>query len=240
MGGVGIVSRDIQTLFDNISPTYDRVNRLLTFGIYRSWRTKTLKQISIDKEIPLKALDVCAGTLDLSIEFLKLYPSSQVTALDFSCQMLKGGLKKIPPHFKNRISVVCADAIKLPFGEEKFDVVFCAYGMRNLDDNKQGLKEIRAVLKPRGKILILDFFRPRKTATKIFHQTYSKFWLPFIGGLISGNRKAYTYLHDSVKTYYTPEEYQNLLTQSGFQVLPSRDFLWGISSVVTGTKDSRS
>ncbi len=230
------MSQKIKNLFDQISPTYDRLNHLLSFGIDRSWRRKTLSDVSPDKQLALTALDLCAGTLDLSIEFLKLYPQSKVVALDFSHSMLKRGLEKIPQHVRDRIDLVCADGLKLPFKKEEFDVVLCAYGMRNLDNNELGLKEIRSVLKPGGKILILDFFRPRKRSTKIFHQTYGKFWLPLMGGVVSGNRKAYCYLHESVKKYYSPEEYQKLMMQCGFTVLPGRDFLWGISSLAIGVK----
>lgn len=230
------MSEQIKQLFNTISPRYDFLNHLLSFQIDKSWRRKTIQAISPDKNKPLLALDLCAGTLDLSIAFLKKYPKSKVIALDFSYSMLIQGLKKIPPELKNRIHIVCGDGLKLPFKPNLFDVVFCAYGMRNLDHQTQGLEQIRKVLKPNGRLLVLDFFRPRHCITQLFHASYGKFWLPFMGGLLTGNRKAYTHLYQSIQNFYTLDEYKELLNKNGFKSLVNKDFFLGISSLAMGER----
>lgn len=230
------MSQQIQELFTAISPTYDRLNHLLSFNIDKRWRKKTIGEIRAGRDRPLQALDLCAGTLDLSREFLRQFPEGNVTAVDFSQAMLDEGTKKLTPKEKTKIKTVCADALSLPFPDASFDVVYCGYGFRNLDDQDKGLREIWRVLKPGGQILILEFFRPTKWFTKFFHNTYGNFMLPTIGGLVSKRTSAYRYLHESISRFYTLNECEKLLKKHIFNNISSMNFFNGVSSLITGVK----
>lgn len=230
------MSSQIQTLFTEISPTYDKLNHLLSFNIDKIWRKKTIQLIKQGKEEKINALDLCAGTLDLSIEFLKQYENGSVTSLDFSQAMLDHGKKKLTKAELARSKIICGDALKLPFENEMFDVVFCAYGFRNLTDPKKGLQEINRVLKPGGQVLLLEFFRPQKAATRLFHKTYSRFLLPTLGRLVSKHTGAYQYLHESIGKFLSVEETKNIMHQCGLKPGPAKDLFLGISSIVTGDK----
>jgi len=152
--------------------------------------------------------------------------------------MLEEGCRKITPRLANQIQLICGDAISLPLKSQSIDIIFCGYGFRNLDDQERGLDEIYRVLGPGGQILILDFFRPTNLATRLFHQTYGRFILPLVGGWISGNRQAYRYLEQSIGQFYTLSECKKIIENHGFNRLEEKDFLKGISSLITGFKES--
>ncbi|MBI4410978.1 MAG: ubiquinone/menaquinone biosynthesis methyltransferase [Deltaproteobacteria bacterium] len=242
------MSEQIKNLFSSISPTYDGLNHLLSLNTDRRWRKRTIGQISFSKERPVAALDLCAGTLDLSLEFLRQYPAGKVWAVDFSHDMLKHGLTKVRAHSPNegplrgsaplqkRIHAICADGLQMPFPTEFFDVVFCGFGFRNFDDQTAALKEIHRVLKPDGQLLILEFFRPTNSLTRIFHNTYGNFILPLIGGLISGRKEAYRYLHRSIADFYSLEECKKLFEHAGFTIANAKNFSMGVCSLIVGKK----
>lgn len=229
------MSEQIKELFSTISPTYDRLNHLLSFNLDKRWRKQTIQTIRASENAPLLALDLCAGTFDLSLAFLERFRQSKVISADFSHGMLKAGLNKIKPH-SNRIFPVCGDALKLPFPDQSFDVVFCGYGFRNLDDPAKGLAEIHRVLKPGGQILILEFFRPQKLATRVFHHTYGRWVLPNVGHLISKSRSAYLYLHDSISRFYTLNECEKAFEKQGFNEILSKRFFMGVTHLVSGRR----
>ncbi|MDO8520483.1 MAG: bifunctional demethylmenaquinone methyltransferase/2-methoxy-6-polyprenyl-1,4-benzoquinol methylase UbiE [Deltaproteobacteria bacterium] len=226
----------IESLFSEISPTYDRLNHLLSFNIDRSWRRKTIAQIVFDRGESVTALDLCAGTLDLTLEFLKTFPKGIVTAVDFSQSMLDLGAKKIPPQDAGRVRLICADALKLPFPDGQFDLLFCGYGFRNLDDKEAGLNEMRRVLRPGGQLLILEFFRPTNWFTKLFHGTYGNFILPTVGRLISKRTGAYRYLHESISRFYSTDECSNLFYKHMFNSIKLKFLFNGVSAIISGVK----
>ena len=231
------MSESIRNLFTEISPTYDRLNHLLSFNIDKRWRRKTIEEIR-NRKTPLKALDLCAGTLDLSREFLRQFPTSNVQAVDFSQGMLDQGMKKLSPEEREKIQTICADALSLPFPDGTFDVVFCGYGFRNLDNQETALHEIRRVLKPGGQLLILEFFKPTNWFTKLFHSTYGHFMLPTVGGLISRQSHAYRYLHESISRFYTLNECKIMFNNHMFKSLNHKNFFNGVSSLISAIKDS--
>lgn len=230
------MSQSIQEMFTQISSRYDFLNRFLSFNLDQHWRTKTIQSIQFDANAPLVACDLCAGTLDLSLAFLLRFGQSQVMAVDFSLAMLQNGLKKITPPLQNKIHPMAADALKLPFPDKTFDVIFCGYGFRNLDDKTKGLSEMHRVLKPGGQLLILEFFKPTGLLSQIFHATYGRFFIPWLGALISKNRGAYTYLRDSIQGFYSLNEFIKLITNHGFDVNNFISFFMGVSSLVVGVK----
>jgi len=231
------MSQAVENMFSNIAPSYDRLNHWLSFGIDILWRKRAISALLKDfSTTHPKALDICAGTLDLSISFLKQSPESHVNALDFSQAMLDHGRNKLSAEQKSHITTICGDALKLPFSDQSFDVAFCAYGMRNLDDNKKGLEEIMRVLKPGGRVMILEFFRPETIMAKIFQATYGRYWLPFLGGLISGNKQAYVYLNQTICKYYPINDYLELMRSTGLSIRTCKSLSFGVSHFVVGEK----
>lgn len=229
------MSAKVQQLFTEIAPTYDFINHALSLNIDKIWRKKTIQSITCNPRQPIHALDLCAGTLDLSLDFLKKFPFSHVTALDFSQQMLDLGREKLAK-YADRTTIKCGDALNLPFSPATFDVVFCGYGFRNLDDKEKGFAEISRVLKPGGQMLILDFFKPDGLLSRLFYATYGKHILPWAGRLLSGHGTAYRYLNDSIAGFYTLNECMSAATKHGFVKTTGRNFFLGVSSLVRAQK----
>ncbi len=231
------MSETVKSLFTTISPTYDRLNHILSFNIDKIWRKKAIAWIEKPKNSCFQVLDLCAGTFDLSLECLRQFSECHVIAADFSQGMLNAGMAKIEAlKLKGKIVPVCADALQLPFADNSLDVIVCGYGFRNFDDSQKGMREANRVLKKGGKLLVLDFFKPSSVSAKIFHKTYAKFVIPTLGKLISGHQNAYEYLKNSIQGFVTLDEFKNLLKQNNFKDMKSKDFIFAISSVVSATK----
>ena len=176
------------------------------------------------------------GHLGFITRIFEQFPRSRVVSADFSRAMLVKGMEKAGGANLKRMAVVCADALQLPFEDASFDVLFCGYGFRNLDDKDKGLAEMSRVLKPGGTLLILDFFRPLKWSTRLFHHTYGNYLLPTVGRLISQNKEAYRYLHTSIDKALSTSDCKNLFEKHGLENSRITDYLMGISSVVSGVK----
>jgi demethylmenaquinone methyltransferase / 2-methoxy-6-polyprenyl-1,4-benzoquinol methylase len=216
------MSRAVQQMFDGIAPTYDTLNRVLSLGIDQSWRRKAIAALGAIHG--RRVLDVCAGTLDLAA--LAVSAGAEVIATDFSHAMLASGRGKV------LVPVVRADALALPFVDAAFDGVICGFGLRNLDDTRAGLAEMRRVIKPGGRLVVLDFFRPRRTVTRAVQSLYNQRVLPLVGGLVSGDRSAYRYLADSIERFATRVDVEKLCRDVGFAAARSEDLTLGIASMV--------
>jgi len=224
------MSEAVRKLFTEISPTYDRLNHLLSLNIDKLWRKKTIARIQKKSDERFQALDLCCGTFDLSLECVKQFPNAKIQAIDFSQSMIEVGKKKIQDF--PQIIPLCGDALNLSFKNKTFDVIFCGFGIRNLDDVEKGLKEMYRVLKPHGQVLILEFFKPTSSLQKLFHKTYGAHVLPKIGRFISGNPKAYSYLKDSIQGFLTVPEFCELLQKNGFENISAKDYFLKISSCI--------
>jgi demethylmenaquinone methyltransferase / 2-methoxy-6-polyprenyl-1,4-benzoquinol methylase len=222
------MSKEVQELFSSIAPSYDFLNHCLSFSIDKRWRHKAIA--ALERRAPKRVLDLCAGTLDLSKNLATQYPSCEIWAVDFSLAMLEEGKKKIKSH--PTIHRICADGHSLPFSDQSFDAVICAFGIRNLEHRNQAAIEIRRVLKKGGCLVVLEFFRPDKLFSKLFYQSYGKYVLPKIGGVISKNRKAYQYLQDSITHFMSVEEYSQLLSEQGLQTIKILPLSGGIAHLV--------
>lgn len=219
------MSKAVQELFESIAPTYDFLNHCLSFSIDKRWRDKAVE--GLEGLRPNRILDLCAGTLDLTQKLLQKFPKQQVHAVDFSLAMLEAGSSKVEKS-KNSFRI-CADGHRLPFSDRSFEAVLCAFGIRNLEDRDKACGEIRRVLKPGGRLVVLEFFRPESFFPQLFHQTYGKYVLPRIGGAISKNRAAYEYLQNSIAEFLSVEEYCNLLKGHGFKNTQSLALSGGIA-----------
>jgi ubiquinone/menaquinone biosynthesis methyltransferase len=174
-----------------------------------------------------RVLDICAGTLDLTrlIEDAGGY----AVAVDFSHQMLRGGAGKA------RAPRIVADAQRLPFADASFDGALCGFGLRNLDDPGAGLREARRVLRPGARLVVLDFFRPRRAITRAVQVLYNRQILPLVGGLVSGDRAAYRYLATSIERFATRETVETLARDSGFATVEGVDLTAGVAALVICT-----
>ncbi|MBL7686063.1 MAG: bifunctional demethylmenaquinone methyltransferase/2-methoxy-6-polyprenyl-1,4-benzoquinol methylase UbiE [Deltaproteobacteria bacterium] len=227
-------SETIRDMFNRIAPRYDLLNRALSVRIDQSWRKKAVAYLPSNS--PLKILDLCAGTLDLTLEVLKQRPHAEVTALDFSEAMLMAGKPKIPEDKKKQVTLQVGDAMQLPFESESFHGALCGFGIRNVVDNDQALKELFRILKPQGRVIILEFFRPLHWQAKLFHSTYGKWVLPRLGGWISKDPEAYQYLFDSIQRYDSEHEFCQRVSNAGFKLLVSRPLTSHVASIIVGEK----
>ncbi|MBI4125239.1 MAG: ubiquinone/menaquinone biosynthesis methyltransferase [Deltaproteobacteria bacterium] len=220
---------NVRELFSNISGTYDLLNRVLSFGADQRWRKQGVSLLPHGAGV--RVLDLACGTLDMSLQYLR-QGEGEVYAADFALPMLLTGRMKASPTLDPRLHLVCTDGTRLPFPSRFFDAVMCAWGVRNFSNLPGGLKEIRRILKPNGSVLILEFFRPAKTFSKIFSKTYGRHVIPRLGKWLSKDGGAYDYLHRSVQGFYSLEEYQGVLKDSGFDIQIAKDLTGGISSLV--------
>jgi demethylmenaquinone methyltransferase/2-methoxy-6-polyprenyl-1,4-benzoquinol methylase len=196
-------------MFDGISPRYDLLNRLLSFGRDRRWRRLAVQALNVRQGE--RVLDIACGTGDMLLTLKTLYPSVFAVGADFSVPMLYEAKKKnLPAH------ILAADACALPFADASFDKLTIAFGFRNIPDKPKALSEARRVLKDGGVLGILEFSKPE---TKIFSALfwfYFKYLLPFTGAVISGHKSAYAYLPLSVKNFPGDREYTSMVCAAGF------------------------
>ena len=227
-------AKQIQALFGRIATRYDLLNRVMSGKTDQRWRKKAIRHLPL-KDSP-RVLDLCAGTLDLTLGVLKQYPQAQITALDFAAAMLEQGYQKVPAPYQNQVNRVVADGMVLPLASESFDAVICGFGMRNITDNQKALEEIFRILKPQGRVIILEFYRPTRKLAKLFYATYGRWIIPNLGRIVAKDQAAYEYLFNSIQGYSSVEEAKQLFEKVGFQSVSDQPLTAGIASIVIGDK----
>jgi len=225
----------VRSMFDRISPTYDLLNRLLSLGIDRAWRTKALTMLAEGLPADGPLVDLCAGTLDLAGAVEQRFPGRRVLALDFAREMLVAG-RAAGKVRATSTRLAVSDAMRLPLADGAIAGVVCGFGMRNLSDPRAGMREVRRVLSPGGVFVTLEFYKPTRLATRLFHTLYGDVVLPTVGSLVSRDRAAYAYLSRSMKGFLTRGEYEAALVEAGFEDVRGRDLLFGIASLVRGVR----
>jgi len=221
-------------MFDNISHRYDFLNHLLSMGIDKGWRRKSIRLLEPLK--PRQILDVATGTGDFALQALSLKPE-KVTGIDISEGMLAVGRKKVAARkVDDKVELLCADSENIPFEGNKFDAVTVAFGVRNFENLERGLREIYRVLKPGGMLVVLEFSRPRTFPFRQVYSFYFKFVLPKIGRMVSSDRAAYTYLPESVAAFPDGDDFLECLRTVGFKDTKCRTLTFGISSIYSGAK----
>ncbi|MBW2038425.1 MAG: ubiquinone/menaquinone biosynthesis methyltransferase [Deltaproteobacteria bacterium] len=221
----------VRRSFASIAVSYDLLNTLLSFCLDRWWRREAVKVLGhLDKGL---VLDACAGTMRLGKNFLRRWPKARVLALDFSLEMLRGGIKRTK---NSSIIPVCGDAEGLPFRDETFDRVAVGFGVRNLEDPQRGVEELFRVLKRGGRLVILEFGRPTLPVFKDLYRWYLSRVIPWIGGLISRQKETYRYLHDSIMAFYELEELVAVMKKAGFSQIRCRELTLGIANLYIGEK----
>lgn len=228
------MSQQIQTMFSNIAPTYDKANHALSFNKDIQWRKDSVKQMLKDGFKPSRVLDLCAGTGDFALAVKEQVPEAEVVLADFSKPMLKLAQEKLGA--QKGFQILAADALKLPFHDMAFDGVVCGFGVRNLDSLEQGLKEIARMLKPGGRVAILEFFKPTGLLNRLAHAFYVTAIVPMRGGAISGNKEAYEYLQKTAKNFASLEEFKQLMEKCGFKDISVESKTMGVAISVVGIR----
>ena len=217
----------IESMFDEIAPSYDKLNHLFTLNIDIRWRREIVKYIR-DKIISSEyILDLATGTGDLTAELLKLEPV-RICAADISEKMLEVQRKKITD---NRLELIQADVKELPFESNEFDVVTIGFGVRNFEHLEDSLKEIRRVMKPGGRLIVLEMFRSGGMKTGMFNLYFGKV-MPYFGNKISGSTYAYSYLFKSVNSFLTVSEFISVCRKCEFDYEFTKNNFLGIVNTV--------
>lgn len=225
-------SRRVQRMFDAIAPTYERVNTLFSFGRDRSWRRRAVR---LSRVQPGEAvLDVACGTGDLVRAFDQWGGApSRIVGIDFAAEMLARARADSSP----RLRFLMADALYLPFSDRSFDVVSCAFGVRNFQDLDRGLAEMFRILQPGGRAVILEFTRPANRLVRTVHEFYAGRVMPVAAGLVSRDRTgAYKYLPNSVTSFVSADEMCNRLRCVGFDQVTATPLTFGVVTVYVADK----
>lgn len=226
--------QQVARMFDSISRHYDFLNHFLSLGIDILWRKKA---ISLLRDLqPKIILDVATGTGDFSIEALSLKPE-KIIGVDISEGMLEVGRQKMRKRkIDSIIELRLGDSENLPFTDNFFDAVIVAFGVRNFEDMKGGLTEMLRVVKPGGKVIVLEFSRPSKFPMKQLYSVYFTTILPLIGRWVSRDQAAYRYLPESVQAFPDGKDFVKILSDIGYKNPQCNPLTFGISSLYWGTK----
>lgn len=225
----------VAIMFNNISGTYDFLNHFLSLGIDIIWRKKAIKELIHTKAYNI--LDVATGTGDFAFEAIKKLKPAKVIGVDISEGMLAIAAQKIKKqNLQDVFEVRMGDSEKLLFDNDVFDAVTVAFGVRNFENLEMGLSDMLRVLKPGGKVVILEFSKPKVFPVKQLYHFYFRFITPTIGKLFSKDNSAYTYLPESVASFPDGESFKLLMQKVGFKDTKQRALTFGICSIYTGVK----
>lgn len=227
-------ARFVRAMFTRIAYRYDLMNSLMTFGRHRAWRRAAALMVA--PRPGGLALDIATGTGDLALALLDVTQVRRVFGIDFSEGMLAVGRQKLQGSgLGDRVSFVVGDALSLPFPERTFDGVTSAFLLRNLADLRQGLTEMRRVVKPGGAVVALEIAQPTLPAFRQLFRWYFHRLVPWAGGIISGDREAYTYLPRSVDRFVTPHELGRMMEAVGLKGVTYRRLGLGTVTIHVGT-----
>ncbi len=225
----------VERMFSAIAPRYDLLNRLLSAGRDRAWRRAAVQETGLPRDGRL--LDVCAGTADVALEAARQFPDARIEGVDFSPPMIALGQAKVArAGLAERIRLQVAPAEALPYPDGTFDAATVAFGLRNIPDRLQGLREMRRILRPGGRMVILEFTTPPNRLFRGLYLWYFRQVLPRIGRLVSGHRSAYDYLPASVAEFPPPEGVAVWMREVGFRDVSYRPMTCGIVAIHVGTK----
>ncbi|MFT3886237.1 MAG: bifunctional demethylmenaquinone methyltransferase/2-methoxy-6-polyprenyl-1,4-benzoquinol methylase UbiE [Flavobacteriales bacterium] len=229
----GSKREQVERMFDHISPKYDLLNRVFSLGTDQAWRRKVVRLLG---EEPVdRLLDVATGTGDLAI--MATRAAKHVTGADISEGMLAQGREKvIAAGLSGRVDLVQGDAAALPFGADTFDAITVAFGVRNFEDLDAGVAGMVRVLRPGGRLFVLEFSRPERFPVKQLFRFYFHRVMPLIGRLVSKDTAAYTYLPESVDAFPQGAAFEAILRRNGLSEVRSMRLTFGVASLYIGRK----
>ena len=227
----------IQQMFDGIAPDYDRLNHLMSLGVDRSWRRRALREI-VTPERPQALLDIACGTGDFALaQARRMHADSRITGLDLSEGMLAVMREKVEKAgLAGRISCEQGDCEQMRLAEGSFDCATIAFGIRNFAHREAALEEILRVLKPGGRLVILELSVPENKLLRWAYNLYFMHFVPWIGGLVSGDKAAYKYLPASVQAFPGRREWTATMVRCGYANVRHRAFTFGLCRMYIGEK----
>lgn len=231
----GSKKEQVEAMFDHIAPRYDLLNRVLSMGIDKGWRRRAIRVLA--ETNPKLVLDVATGTGDLAIEIVQRTKAEKVVGLDLSREMLQVGKEKIGKRgLHGRIEMVHGDSEHITYPDNTFDAISVAFGVRNFEHLEEGLSEMHRVLKPGGKLVVLEFSQPYGFPFRQIFQLYFKYILPQIGRIASSDPAAYGYLYRSVQAFPEGNAFVDILQANGFKNSQCTPLTLGVCSLYTGEK----
>jgi len=226
--GEGPRASAVRAMFDRIAPRYDLLNRVMTMRVDQLWRRTLLG--ALEPRPGEALLDLCAGTMDVADLARRRAPGLKVVAADFSHGMLSRGVEK------TGLPASQADALALPFRDASFDLVTVTFGVRNLDSWERGLAEMARVLRPGGRMGVLEFFRAESKGSRAVHAAYNRLALPVLGRVLSPDPEAYRYLVESMERFASRAEFQAGAARNGFVKVEGRTLFPGVCGLVTAVR----
>lgn len=233
----------VEQMFDSIAPAYDFMNTAMAFGLHRHWRDKALKELTGQLEaagaVRPNILDLACGTGDVTLRLAAMLSQATITGADLSRGMLDVAQKKsdkLPAADRTRISFRQADALALSFATGSFDAVTIAYGVRNFENLRAGYAEMLRVLRPGGTLCVIELCEPHNPIMRLGYKFYSRTLIPLVGRMVSRDRRAYTYLPESIAACPQRRSMTSLMEQTGFTQCRWRTLFPGVCCIYTAVK----
>ena len=222
-------------MFDNIAPAYDRLNHTLSLSVDRIWRRRVVRIVG--RLHPRRVLDMATGTGDLAVMMARSIPEAHIKGVDLSEGMLDVARRKVTARgLDGRVVLDAGDAEHLHVADASVDVATVAFGVRNFGDLDAGLREMARTIKPGGKVVVLEFSRPRNRLFRALYEFYTYKILPRIGGMVSKDKRAYEYLPASVGEFPAPKEFMAMMARAGFRNCRARSQSFGIAQIYIGER----
>ena len=226
---------EVRDMFNNIAPTYDRLNHIFSFSIDRLWRGRVVRLVRRMK--PQRIMDLATGTGDLAIKMAKRIPKAHIMGVDLSENMLAVAADKVRRKgLDDHIALYQGEAERLDVGDDVLDVVTIAFGVRNFGDIDGSLREIARALQKGGHLVILEFSTPRNPIVRHLYRLYSNHVMKPVGGIVSKDRKAYDYLPDSIEEFPDPERFLDIMRHAGFEQCRRKSLSMGIAQIYIAQK----
>ena len=231
--------KEISNLFENVSNDYDLMNDLMSLGTHRIWKKDLVDRLEREQILTTKKtiLDLAGGTGDVAFALKKRFSQNEITIMDLTLGMMKVGKNKaIKKNIYEGLNWVAGDSAYLPFTQSSFNNITCAFGIRNVAELEKTLNECYKVLKPGGKLMILEFSPEVIIPFQKFYDYYLKNVLPFLGDKIANNKKAYQYLAESIETFYAPNDFCDKLQSAKFKIVKLKKYLSGTACLYIATR----
>jgi demethylmenaquinone methyltransferase / 2-methoxy-6-polyprenyl-1,4-benzoquinol methylase len=225
----------VHNVFEKISDNYDKMNSVISFKLHTKWRKDTMKRMNVQEG--KKALDVCCGTADWTVALAEAVgPSGEVVGLDFSQNMLNVGKQKVSEAKLDQVSLIHGNAMELPFPDHSFDYVTIGFGLRNVPDYLQVLKEMNRVLKPGGLAVCLETSQPTLIGYRQLYYFYFRYIMPLFGRVFAKSYSEYSWLQESARDFPGIKELAGLFKQAGFKDVTYKPYSGGAAAVHIGRK----
>ena len=234
-GNVDKTPTRIAGMFDAIAPRYDLLNHVLSAGLDTRWRARAIRELRLPRGA--RILDLCTGTGDLAVAALRAQPDASVVGVDFAGEMLRLASRKMRSLSLSRVRLVRGDGTRIPLADGTCDAATIGFGIRNVVDPRAALTELARVLRPGGRLAILEFGQPRVPGVRTLYSWYFRYLLPLIGKAVSQHQSAYSYLPASVGTFPPPNEFQAMISATGFSQVGAIPLSLGIVYLYVATRN---